>query len=160
MEWWQRDRPGVLDPARHLLNQTWGAHLAPAQLPTKEIIATADGYQLRYLMWWDEREVSRVWWLMDLGWSHPAAGDQGADCFSGQGAPARCWGAQFTGLTLTGICTPHLTVHSGVGWPCECRLARNWRGKRLYHPNRAVSLFPVRYKCLSWKGAWLEDIRI
>lgn len=103
MEWWQRDRPGVLDPARHLLNQTWGAHPTPALLPTKEIIAAADGYQLRYLMWWDEREVSRVWWLMDLGWSHPAAGDQGADCFSGQGAAARCWGAQFTGLTHTGI---------------------------------------------------------
>ncbi|TNN60360.1 hypothetical protein EYF80_029441 [Liparis tanakae] len=27
--------------------------------PNEEILAVADGYQLRYLMWWDEREVSR-----------------------------------------------------------------------------------------------------
>lgn len=26
MEWWQRDRPRVLDPEQHLLNQTRGAH--------------------------------------------------------------------------------------------------------------------------------------
>lgn len=96
MEWWQRDRPGVLDQTVQLLTQTQGAHSTPTRIPTKEITAPADGYQLRYLMCWDELEVSGVRWLMNLGWCHPATGDRGADCLSNQGAPGRCWEAQFT----------------------------------------------------------------
>lgn len=99
MEWWQRDRAGVLDQTLHLPNQTRGAHSTPTRIPTKEITAPADGYQLRYLMWWDELEVSGVRWLMNLGWCHPATGDLGADCLSNQGAPGRCWEAQLTSLT-------------------------------------------------------------